>query len=123
MKRAFQDKLTVVLALVTFGSGFFQRDFFYGLLLFFINFMTFKIIVGTLFKLSSDNNAPIRKYIFIPAMFIKMIAIGGISYFVLVYLEGSAYFYVGGFGVGLVIFSSGMSLAHFSKQQVLSKEK
>ncbi len=123
MKRFFLDKLIVALALLTIGSFFFQRDFFYGLLLFFINIITFKVIVGTLFQLSSDNNSAIKKYIFIPAMVIKMTAIGGISYFVLVYLDGNPYFYVGGFGFGLVVFTIGMSISHFSKGSVTREEK
>jgi hypothetical protein len=123
MKRLFLDKLTLVLALLTFGSALVNRDFFYGLLLFFINFTSFKVIVGTLFQLSTEDNTSLKKYIFVPAVFIKMLAIGGISYFVLVYLDGNPYFYMGGFGFGLVVFTLGMSISHVSSRRVSSEEK
>jgi len=76
-----------------------------------------------MFQFSSDNNSMIKKYLFIPVMFLKMFAIGGISYFVLVYLDGNPYFYVGGFGMGLVIFTIGMSVSHFFKRSKIVIEK
>jgi hypothetical protein len=123
MKQFFLDKLTVVLAVLTFSSYFFQRDFFYGLLLFYINLISFNIIVSTLFKLSSEDNRSIKKYIFIPAIIIKMLSIGGISYLVLVYLNGSPYYYMGGFCFGLAIFTLGLSISNVSKKVVAPEEK
>jgi hypothetical protein len=123
MNRFFLDKLTAALAVLTFVSYFFQRDFFYGLLLFYINYVSFKIIVGTLFQLSSEDNSAIKKYIFIPAVIIKILAIGGISYLVLVRLNGNPYFYMGGFGFGLAIFTIGMSISNISKRVVIPEEK
>jgi hypothetical protein len=123
MNRFLIDKLTGVLAFLTFVSYFFARDFFYGLLLFFINYISFKIIIVLLFQLATDDNNSIRKYIFIPTVIAKMLSIGGISYLVLVYLDGNPYFYMGGFGFGLAIFTLGTSISNISKREVAHKEK
>lgn len=123
MKQFFLDKLTVVLAVLTFTSFFFQQDFFYGQLLFYINYISFKVIVGTMFQLSGEDNRAIKKYIFIPAIIIKMLAIGAISFLVLVYMNGNPYYYIGGFGFGLAIFTLGMSILSVSKPVVGLEEK
>jgi hypothetical protein len=123
VNRFFRDRLTLILAIVTFASYFVHRDFFYGVLLFYLNFFSFKILVGRFFKNSGDDIGSVKKYIVFPAVFLKFSSLGGISYFVLVYLEGNPYIFIGGFGFGIAIFTLGLWISNGSGREVVPEEK
>lgn len=111
----FRDRLTIVLLAVNFFSYFVNPIFFYGMTLFFINYLSFKVIVGNIFNKTNEGNiANIKRFLFIPAFVIKLGAIGVLSYYVLIVLAGNPFWYVGGFGAGLAIFAIG-SLAERRK--------
>jgi len=113
MKILFLEGTSLLLLFSVFGSFFFQRDFSFGLFLFYINFIAIKIIARRMLYSSDSNNVTSRYFYLLPAFIIKMTSIAVISYLVLVYLDGNAYFFIGGFGFGLLVFSIGTSLFHF----------
>lgn len=107
MKLRF-DPLLRILIIATALSVLLNRDFFFGMLLFAINYSAFKVIVRTMFGLPTDNIGNVKRFYFIPAVLLKFGAIGAISYLVLVKFHGSALWYVGGFAIGLLIFTIGV---------------
>jgi hypothetical protein len=111
MKRLDLSSLLVIGA--TGLSLLVGRDFFFGMLLFMINYFSFKFIIKMMFANNEDEAKALKRYIFIPAVVLKFAAIAIITYIVLVSLEGSPVWYVGGFGTGLLVFTIAVVGDHY----------
>lgn len=106
--KIFRHKLSLILLVATGGAAFVNSAFFFGMLLFLITFFSYSyLVIGMSVGLSEDSIKTIKKFNFVPVMIVKFFSIGVLSYYVLIYLEGDPFWYVGGFGVGLAIFAGG----------------
>lgn len=108
----FFDLKTIGTGLATMLALVVGRDFFFGMFLFLINLMAFKLIIANSFGGNPDELKSVKKIFFIPVLIIKFLSVGIISYLVLVSAKGSPLWYVGGFAAGVALYTLGLVLEH-----------
>lgn len=104
----------LVLSAISVLLGF---EFFSGMCLLVINYLSFKFGIKKTMKRNDGGVRSIKNWLFFAVILIKYLALGIITYLVLVTFDGSPVRFVAGFGCGLFLVTAAVVADNYQRRK------